>query len=179
MQGPGNVAAIFASGSFPKPTLWLAQIPGPGRESGGTISLVLEDRVALPSLCSSEEPAPRASLWGLPHPSLLLPCIVTTQVLHLGPWSQLLPLPAPQPVHSCVSGPEAWATRWLGEHLACSVRDPRWPCQCCAESSPPPPLVALPPRGPPNPSGGPKAHTASSLAGVCPQSKLSGSSASF
>ena len=182
MQGPGNVAAIFASGSFPKPILWLAQIPGRGKESGGTISLVLEDRVALPSklFCAAQNsllPGPARGDCPILHCSF--PALWPLRVLHPGPWSQLLPLPAPQPVHSCVSGPEAWATRWLGEHLACSVRDPRWPCRCCAESFPPPPLVALPPQSPPNPSGGPKAHTASGLAGVCPQSKLSGSSASF
>lgn len=61
------------------------------------------------------------------------------------------PSPAPQPVHSCVGGPEAWATRWVGEHLACSVHDPRWPCRCCTESFPPPLSVVLLPQGPPKP----------------------------
>lgn len=147
-----------------------------------TISLVLEDRVALPfklfcAARNSLRPGPARGNCPILHYSF--PALWPLRFLHPGPWSQLLPLPAPQPVHSCVSGPEAWATRWLGEHLASSVHDPHWPCLCCIESFPPPLSVVLPPQGPPNPSGGPRAHTASSLARVCPQSKLSGSSASF
>lgn len=111
-----------------------------------TISLVLEFRVALPfklfcAAWNSLHPGPARGDCPILHYSFS--ALWPFRFLHLGPWSQLLPSPAPQPVHSC--GPEVWATRWLGEHLACSVPDPPWPCRCCTESFPPPLLVAHPP----------------------------------
>lgn len=135
-----------------------------------TISLVLEDRVALPfkSFCAARNslrPGPARGNCPILH-YLFLHCDHSgSSILTL---SQLLPSPALSLSSgcSCVSGPRPGQRGWVGEHLACSVHDPRWPCRCCTESFPPP-LSVVPSQGPPNPSGSPRAHVASSLARVC------------
>ena len=96
-----------------------------------TISLVLEDRVALPfklfrAARNSLHPGPARGDCPILHYSFS--ALWPFRFLYLGPWSQLLPSPAPQPVLSC--GPD----RGLGNEVV-----GRAPSLLCAW-----PMLALP-----------------------------------
>lgn len=100
--------------------------------------------------------------------------------LHLGPCSQLLPAVAPQPFLLLFQCQQAWAGRGRASMAPalCSwarllLGDLGWPSPVL------PPQCSLPVAAPAHQSGGPSGGPGSSLARVCPQSKLSGSSASL